>query len=233
MKKTNTNRYAQCGLAIAAAMASINSADAASIAWGGITAFDDATDVLNTNDAVEAVGNFGTASTTINGVVFTDNNSLAAFASSNNYGTGFFNGAANTGDAGFDDLVGGQFWNNGGPSTATLTLNVEIGKVYQFQYIIMDGRGPGNYTGRTAVLGDGDGDASNDSAAVSRTNGTTGNGNSITGTFTADAITQDITLTGSDVGLTGYVLRVTPVPEPSSTALLGLGGLALILRRRR
>lgn len=28
-------------------------------------------------------------------------------------------------------------------------------------------------------------------------------------------------------------LVVTPVPEPSSTALLGLGGLALILRRRR
>ena len=87
MKNTNTSRYAQCGLAIAAAMASINSADAASIAWGGVSVFDDATDVLNTNDAVEAVGNFGTASTTINGVVFTDNNSLGTFANSNNYGT--------------------------------------------------------------------------------------------------------------------------------------------------
>ena len=26
---------------------------------------------------------------------------------------------------------------------------------------------------------------------------------------------------------------ITPVPEPSTTALLGLGGLALILRRRK
>jgi len=31
--------------------------------------------------------------------------------------------------------------------------------------------------------------------------------------------------------LSGYVLRT--VPEPSSTALLGLGGLALALRRKR
>ncbi len=37
----------------------------------------------------------------------------------------------------------------------------------------------------------------------------------------------------SDFGLDEVVIDVTPVPEPSSTALLGLGGLALILRRRK
>ncbi len=36
-----------------------------------------------------------------------------------------------------------------------------------------------------------------------------------------------------DVVLHDNQLFVSPVPEPSSTALLGLGGLALILRRRR
>ena len=30
-----------------------------------------------------------------------------------------------------------------------------------------------------------------------------------------------------------FSIDVTPIPEPSSTALLGLGGLALILRRRK
>lgn len=30
-----------------------------------------------------------------------------------------------------------------------------------------------------------------------------------------------------------YALGISPIPEPSSTALLGLGGLALIMRRRR
>ena len=35
------------------------------------------------------------------------------------------------------------------------------------------------------------------------------------------------------VGITSYTLGFSQVPEPSSTALLGLGGLALMLRRRR
>jgi hypothetical protein len=38
--------------------------------------------------------------------------------------------------------------------------------------------------------------------------------------------------TGNGRGL-GTVLTGTAVPEPSSMALLGLGGLALILRRRK
>jgi len=37
----------------------------------------------------------------------------------------------------------------------------------------------------------------------------------------------------SDVGIDNWNLAVVPVPEPSSTALMGLGGLALVLRRRR
>jgi hypothetical protein len=37
----------------------------------------------------------------------------------------------------------------------------------------------------------------------------------------------------SDLGIDNWDLAVVAVPEPSSTALLGLGGLALILRRRK
>ena len=36
-----------------------------------------------------------------------------------------------------------------------------------------------------------------------------------------------------DVNLSRYQIEITAVPEPSSTALIGLGGFALILRRRR
>ena len=39
--------------------------------------------------------------------------------------------------------------------------------------------------------------------------------------------------TGDKWGLTELAIEGTAVPEPSSTALLGLGGLALILRRRK
>lgn len=49
--------------------------------------------------------------------------------------------------------------------------------------------------------------------------------------------TSGLTLAGaSNGGITAvseYTITSTPVPEPSATALLGLGGLALILRRRK
>lgn len=61
--------------------------------------------------------------------------------------------------------------------------------------------------------------------------------------FTADAI-LDAAVLGHDVALRidgatnsaiidNISVDVVPIPEPSSTALFGLGGLALILRRRR
>ena len=42
-----------------------------------------------------------------------------------------------------------------------------------------------------------------------------------------------ITGSGSGAGIDNVSLEFNPVPEPSTTALLGLGGLALILRRRK
>lgn len=48
---------------------------------------------------------------------------------------------------------------------------------------------------------------------------------------------RSVVLSGNDHNLTGFIgireLGFEAVPEPSSTALLGLGGLALILRRRK
>ncbi len=61
-------------------------------------------------------------------------------------------------------------------------------------------------------------------------------------TFTADNATQTLSITFNHTNgdtSTGFnstnfkVTPVNPVPEPSSAALLGLGGLALILRRRK
>ena len=60
-------------------------------------------------------------------------------------------------------------------------------------------------------------------------------GGYVLGTFTADATTQDIYGFAGGSQNIGYLnALVLTVPEPSSTAaLLGLGGLALMLRRKR
>jgi hypothetical protein len=69
---------------------------------------------------------------------------------------------------------------------------------------------------------------------------TGGNGIEFIGVFRNDGPNQIESFVFSQTGETDGLLvddlqwgSVTPVPEPSSTALLGLGGLALILRRRR
>ena len=51
------------------------------------------------------------------------------------------------------------------------------------------------------------------------------------GTFTGDTLTISGTNSGGRSVLSGF--QVVAVPEPSSAALLGLGGLALIVRRRK
>jgi len=51
------------------------------------------------------------------------------------------------------------------------------------------------------------------------------------GTLMLGAENGDITVLGTLVG--SYRMALVPIPEPSSAALLGLGGLALLMRRRR
>lgn len=62
-------------------------------------------------------------------------------------------------------------------------------------------------------------------------------GNSFTGNYVVfQGVTgTSFTVTAGDSGQADYIygMQIVSVPEPSSTALLGLGGLALILRRRK
>ncbi|MCP5535753.1 MAG: PEP-CTERM sorting domain-containing protein [Akkermansiaceae bacterium] len=53
------------------------------------------------------------------------------------------------------------------------------------------------------------------------------------GTFTGDTLTISGTDNGSRSALSGFQVVALPVPEPSSAALLGLGCLALVIRRRK
>lgn len=110
---------------------------------------------------------------------------------------------------------------------------LQIGATYSVQLIVMDGRGA--FAGRTFEV---DGNATDHTLGTSGV--TWGNALLATGTFVADADSQAFTLEVLDGGtsqgahLNALVLHQTAAaPEPSSTALLGLGGLALILRRKK
>ncbi|MDA7535429.1 PEP-CTERM sorting domain-containing protein [bacterium] len=131
-------------------------------------------------------------------------------------------GSGAYGNAGVENVTLGT----GGVSAALIS-----GQEYRVQAIVMDGRG--DQADRTFEV---DGLATDHALGISGS--TWGNALLATGTFVADSATQTFSLdaktnTGAstDAQLNGLVLH--SVPEPSSSVLLGLAGLALAARRRR
>lgn len=157
---------------------------------------------------------------TVNGVIFTGADGSGPFWTNN--------GGASTGDAILDGIIDSHsaFGNASDPWELTLS-GLQANTQYKIQIIgIHDGRG-GGISDRTTQFQDNDGG----SASATLTRGT---GGWVTGTFTTGAAETSFTINAigsNDPGAGAVVLRV--VPEPSSAALLGLGGLALILRRRK
>ncbi len=214
--KTRINKYT---VALATSTAMMASASAATIAWAEFD-LDAAPGEISTNGtSIEAFNmanndvREGTDTTTINGVTFTTTNRGAVI-----YGDTL---GVSTGDANLDLLYRHAKSFSTGPFTLT---NLTIGNEYELQTFF-----GWNLFGSRITMNVGDG-----STIQKTSSGTTENGAWITGTFIADATTQGFHSSfGTDTTsyLSGYQLR--SVPEPSSTVLIGLGGLALILRRHR
>lgn len=157
---------------------------------------------------------------TVNGVSFSSAGGSGPFWTNN--------GGASTGDSTLDGIINNHaaFGGTGDPWELTLS-GLQANTQYKIQIIgIHDLRGGGIST-RTTQFQDNDGGLA--SATLTR-----GTGGWVIGTFTTGAAETAFTIDAigpTDPGAAAVVLRV--VPEPSSTALLGLGGLALILRRRK
>lgn len=128
----------------------------------------------------------------------------------------------------------GSYGVNGVAATVNLT-GLTSGYTYRVQALVYDGRGDVGIPGRTVRFdGINQGQYANGIANV-----TWGNGLLVTGTFTADAASQDFTIEAFTSGgesrggqLNALLVHQTAVPEPSAILLGSLGMLRLLRRRR-
>ncbi len=221
--KTRINKYT---VALATSTAMMASASAATIAWGEFDLAAAPGEISTKGTSIEALNlvntdaREATDTTTINGVVFTATNLFdTGYYGDNTYGV-------STGDANLDLLYLQANYNYENTNPVTLT-GLTIGVEYELQNFYGNNR-----VGNRLTMNVGGG-----STIQKTSSGTTENGAWIIGTFTADATTQDFhSGVSSNLSnwLSGYQLRdISSVPEPSSTALIGLGALALILRRSK
>ncbi len=221
--KTRINKYT---VALATSTAMMASASAATITWGEFDLAAAASEISTKGTSIEAWNlvntdaREATDTTTINGVVFTANNLFdSGYFTNDTFGV-------STGDANLD-LLYLQASYSYDYNSVTLE-DLTIGNEYELQIFYGDNR-----PGLNLMMNVGDG-----STIQATSSGTIENGAWIIGTFTADATTQNFHSSFGNFNntsyLSGYQLReILSVPEPSSTALIGLGGLALILRRRK
>lgn len=219
------------------------SVDAAAIVWGPATTISADTDVstLGTLDRAFRVGASGALSVTVNGVTFSPfvitgtSTTVGTTTLASNGGLGANNDLFASSSAPFSSLSASyrelldSSANGNSSDTLTLTLSgLTIGLVYQFQWWVDDSRAaiPNRQTISTAT----------NSVSLDHNiqDAEGGVGQFAIGTFTADATSQVITFTGTATGggaapqINAFQLRV--IPEPSTIALLLLGGAAILHR---
>ena len=127
------------------------------------------------------------------------------------------------------DLYQSFIYTNGSPSEQSINVNgLTASSTYLIQILQGDGR---NVNADYDVFLGVDGGLTSDSLQ-NMTWGTTAGGNSVASITVSGQTDLQFSLQGSGTGISGVVVSEV-VPEPSSAALLGLGGLALIMRRRK
>lgn len=182
---------------------------------------------------------------TVNGITFTAVNGAVAGVGGTLSGVGYVTGNGGGAPAGLDtnrpsnvsfaaapslyglvyDVIRSD--SNANPLTFNLT-NLQAGTVYQVQFIFS-----ASDAARRLYL---DSTSAAAAGAGILTYGTGSGPGLLTGTFTADAATQNFTFYNTNAGgqrvsLAAFTLSV--VPEPSGSALAGLGALLWLARRRR
>lgn len=208
-------------------LAAFSLANAASINWGLATNVVDANDVSTTGTVAEAFNlTFnGDFDTTVNGVFFENLTNPAPLSNGAAGAANALNGNT-TGDSAYDTLLNTNAFGGGTSTTFTLS-GLTIAQGYEIQLWYVEQRAA--QSGRSMIYGDGLG------STITLAGDAGDFGQFGTGTFTADAATQTISLATNGFGnshLTAYQVRA--IPESSAYALLsGITVLSLVATRRR
>jgi hypothetical protein len=213
-------------LALGIAILGVPSIQAATIAWSSTlyttTGFQLAvldTGIIATTGTQIFAENSGGSALTFDGISF----AAGGITFGSNNATAFYSSAATAAFAPSATYGGGA-----GGVTVPLT-GLTLGDIYRVQVLLFDGRtgAEGSYVRM---------DDQNMGVYGNGSPGNWGPGLLVTGTFTADANTQNFNLKGNYAGggvnnmMNGILLH--KVPEPSAALLGGLGLLALLRRRR-
>jgi hypothetical protein len=206
----------------------------APVSWTVGSFGDDTVLSLIPNNQVVYAVNLGSdnAFTTANLYSFTPNNQVNIVLENSNFNIdGPFN--PNTGtsvDSAFNSVLGSATF---GSSTYTFQ-NLQVGQTYQVLLLRTDTRAGAEFAGRTFQASGGGNTSATQQYAFD--NGGATLGGYAYGTFVANATTQVITVSGSADGGMLNAAVLGAVPEPSTVALMIVGGagvVSLVRRRRR
>jgi hypothetical protein len=214
-------------LAIASALAAMGTAHAATISWSnqlytvnGASGQNLDTGIFQKDGTLILADNTGGSALSFDGIAF----AAGSIGFGNSY-NGFHDNTTSP-------LSATGTWSyTRHPETVSLT-GLTSGNHYRVQALVYEGRKA--YNGRYVKF-----DGIDQGVFAHGTDNTWGDGLLVTGTFVADAATQNFTIeyfeaNGNSAGGQLNALLVHEVPEPSSAALFGgLACLALLRRRRK